>query len=523
MRSDANRPRQGFIFAGVLTATAGLALAPRAAGQSAQRFLFSFDELDQAAAVRAYGINNVGQIVGYSVAEDGNRHSSHWLNNEFTDLHGSSHLNLKLIFTLGYTEAYRISNAGQVVGIGRLTIDCGEERWDISTGMLFAPAVVSDLGTPIPGDAVSNLWTFGDPCSAHNSAATAISNANHVVGWADVDGAGQVHAFVLKPVGGAWFRDANDDLVNDIMVDLGTLDNESVVSAAHGVNDAGWVTGYSYVSDANTPNGESAYHAFLVVPQGSAWFVDADFNGSNDLMIDLGTLGGNNSWGRDINNLGQIVGESTTATRNTRAFLWQNGVMTDLGTLGGANSSASAINDQGDIVGWAETASGKRRAVAWINGQIIDLNASALATQSKSVTFNEARDINDDMEIAGFGKTTGGSEHGFFLKLATTAEIAEHDALLAGQPPTPVGEDSDAGDGNVGDGRTGGSSSLTPITAQSDGDDTNGGQSGGAGGTPVVDSPIGSGFGLCAPGAGFASFATLLGLASMKRGVRRHR
>jgi probable HAF family extracellular repeat protein len=66
----------------------------------------------------------------------------------------------------------------------------------------------------------------------------------------------------------------------------------------------------------------------------------------------LGTLGGNNSVARGINETGQIVGWSHTSDGDWHAFLWQNGEgMQDLGTLGGNNSEAFGINEAGQIVG----------------------------------------------------------------------------------------------------------------------------------------------------------------------------
>src|SRR5437899_12446067 len=73
-------------------------------------------------------------------------------------------------------------------------------------------------------------------------------------------------------------------------------------------------------------------------------------------MTDLGALGGDDTTSAAINNLGQIVGASTTRVGASHAFIWQNGAMTDLNTLLPANSGwelvmARLINDSGRIVG----------------------------------------------------------------------------------------------------------------------------------------------------------------------------
>ena len=67
-------------------------------------------------------------------------------------------------------------------------------------------------------------------------------------------------------------------------------------------------------------------------------------------ITDLGTLGGSDSSGYNINEAGKVVGASTTGIiyENDRsevhAFLWDsNNGMIDLGTLAGNDSSAWAI------------------------------------------------------------------------------------------------------------------------------------------------------------------------------------
>ncbi len=83
-------------------------------------------------------------------------------------------------------------------------------------------------------------------------------------------------------------------------------------------------------------------------------------------IIDLGTLGGTFSDARAINERGQVVGESTTATGEEHAFLWQDGTMSDLGTLSGDQSEANGINNRGQVVGGSTTATGDFHAVLWM-------------------------------------------------------------------------------------------------------------------------------------------------------------
>ena len=90
----------------------------------------------------------------------------------------------------------------------------------------------------------------------------------------------------------------------------------------------------------------------------------------NGFKLDLGTLGGTNTWMTwgEINDRGQIVGYSETSEpdpngedicgfgthRTCRPFIWEFLHMHALPTLGGNNGEASAINNRGQTVGFAE-------------------------------------------------------------------------------------------------------------------------------------------------------------------------
>jgi probable HAF family extracellular repeat protein len=85
-----------------------------------------------------------------------------------------------------------------------------------------------------------------------------------------------------------------------------------------------------------------------------------------DGIVDLGTLGGADSFASAVNDGGQTVGQSVTASGEVHAFLWtQSDGMVDLGTLGGIDSFASAVNSSSQVVGNSVTSSGETHATMW--------------------------------------------------------------------------------------------------------------------------------------------------------------
>jgi probable HAF family extracellular repeat protein len=69
---------------------------------------------------------------------------------------------------------------------------------------------------------------------------------------------------------------------------------------------------------------------------------------------------------QDINNSGTIVGSAREAPGgDLAAFTWKGGSYQFLGTLGGNESSAKAINNSGKIIGTSDLASGEPRFFTW--------------------------------------------------------------------------------------------------------------------------------------------------------------
>jgi probable HAF family extracellular repeat protein len=89
-------------------------------------------------------------------------------------------------------------------------------------------------------------------------------------------------------------------------------------------------------------------------------------------IIDLGTLGGNESWASGINNAGQVVGNAS-AYGHVHPFLYSGGQMTDLDPLNPYDGSAFAINNAGQIVGSQENSTGVDHAVFYTAGHVTDI------------------------------------------------------------------------------------------------------------------------------------------------------
>jgi probable HAF family extracellular repeat protein len=122
----------------------------------------------------------------------------------------------------------------------------------------------------------------------------------------------------------------------------------------------------------------------------------------------VGTLGGDFSDARNLNDKGEVVGVARTAGGQDHAFVYVNGTMTDLGTLGGDASIALAINSLGDIVGSAKNGAGQTHATAF------NRTASAFNTAiDPQFFFNSQATCNSSRgagEAAGFGEDASSAD-----------------------------------------------------------------------------------------------------------------
>jgi 6-phosphogluconolactonase len=166
------------------------------------------------------------------------------------------------------------------------------------------------------------------------------------------------------------------------------------VGAAYGVNDNGQVVGQSYTTPASP---------FQTPPQAFL------YSSSRDKIVDLDTVTGRQSAALAINSAGQVTGSLSTGTcvppfnaptgcqGNTHAFFYKGSGLVDIGTLGGANSEGTSIDNLGIVVGISATASGASHLFSYFQGHMYDLGTAA------GVSFGNAivNDLGEILAISG--------------------------------------------------------------------------------------------------------------------------
>lgn len=124
-------------------------------------------------------------------------------------------------------------------------------------------------------------------------------------------------------------------------------------------------------------------------------------------VIDLGTLGGANSFPTEVDAFGQVVGYAMVPGNLRHAILWnrQHGLL-DLGTAGGRESSAAAINDKGQVAGTIDFPN-YQRGFSWTHGSGM-INLGTLGGRG-----SYALDVNDQGQVVGGADTPASGPHAF--------------------------------------------------------------------------------------------------------------
>jgi probable HAF family extracellular repeat protein len=308
----------------------------------------------------------------------------------------------------------------------------------------------------LPTSAVAAKYTvtdLGALFGATRSIASAVNDQGRVTGYFEADGVD--HAFVydgtmhdLGPGQGTGINNLGQVtgfyspawnlthafLYDGQMHDLGTLDDgDTYDSYGYGINDQGQVTGFfeflfgerGFIHDGgrqelgtlegNYSGGRAINNQGHVTGSATTWHDNASrafyYDGT---MHDLGTLGGTDSVGNSINDSGLITGQSYLLDDVLyHAFLY-DGTMHDLGTLGGTRSEGHDINNFGQIVGTSLVAeSGTTRAFLYESGTgMVDLNT--LIDPSLGWDLRVAYSINNLGQIVGSG-VIGDQAHAFLL------------------------------------------------------------------------------------------------------------
>lgn len=223
-----------------------------------------------------------------------------------------------------------------------------------------------------------------------------------------------------------------------IQTNLGVLPENPTVGAQTPCLDCPWSVFAFWIADNGFVAGQSLDNAFdpltgFPAPLAVLW--------KDGKIVNLGTLGGNQSGAGAVNGRGEVVGAALNSTTDpfpsrppyfdffffgngteSHAFLWRDGTMQDLGTLGGPDSAAFFVNREGQVAGASDvdfnvnpvTGGPTVHPFLWEHGKMLDLVAGAPPGMFGG-TFGMAAWLNERGQVLGTMNLTGDTTWHSFL------------------------------------------------------------------------------------------------------------
>lgn len=266
------------------------------------------------------------------------------------------------------------------------------------TGVLASSASAAPTAPTAPTSSAQALAAVPLPTLAGgNGFAAAVNDAGVVVGSADL-ASGDFRAVVwrdgvisvLPTLGG------HQSQANDIGED-GRIVGMALDRSGH-ARSVEWVNGRIRVLGVDAVEGSTASDVSRAGVVGTRW-LPGFFEGRRAYRLTtagaLRTLSvPPGASAEAINDAGMVAGTSgwknpgDPAFENYQAFTWQRGVTTRLGTLGGPGSTPSDLNNLGHVVGTTTTGTGRSVSFFWDGARMRPL-------PSGSYSFPSAQAINE--------------------------------------------------------------------------------------------------------------------------------
>ncbi len=250
------------------------------------------------------------------------------------------------------------------------------------------------------------------------------------------------------------------------LVALGDFPGGVFESRAHDLNDAGQVVGLGNTGTATTfkteafiweaqqgmvglgylpyPNNASSHANAInakgqVVGTSGGWqaFLWDPVNGMvslGGLPLSPGVFG--NSFGNDINDAGQVVGMSDSAS-GPQAYVWDKAKgMRGLGDLPGGNfsSGASRINNQGQVIGMSQSGLGNEPFVWDVSRGLVVLRTVLDGSGAGWILYSVVG-INHRGQIVGQGRNPQGNAEAFLL---TPVVLSVGPVMASGESGTAI-------------------------------------------------------------------------------------